>query len=91
MYMCRIFSQSFKANFDKFQKLLTKIQDTSIVQSTVWWLTPKYLHFELKIIEIAACFAAALFNEGYASILKVMHALQLEMGIYAKNFAHNSD
>ena len=60
--------------------------------STVWrGLTLKHLHCGLKIIEIAAYLAAGLFKEGYASILKVIHALQLEIKMHAKNFADNSD
>ncbi|CAK9814870.1 hypothetical protein ANTQUA_LOCUS8255, partial [Anthophora quadrimaculata] len=59
--------------------------------STVWRLAPKHLHSGLKIIETAAYLAADLFNEGYASILQVMYALELQIGSAAKNFADNSD
>lgn len=59
--------------------------------STIWRLAPKHLNCGRKIVEIAAYLAAGLFNEGFSSILRVMQALELEIGIYAKQFADNSD
>jgi len=58
--------------------------------STVWRLAPKHLHSGLKIIEIAAFLAAGTFNEGY-SILRVMDALELQIGSLAKDFAQKRD
>ena len=59
--------------------------------STACRLIPKNLLSGLETIKIAVYLAAGLFYEGYASNLKFMHELRLEIGIYAKNFAHNSD
>ena len=45
--------------------------------STVWLLAPKHLHSGYKVIEVAAFFAAILFNEGNSALLMVMNELQI--------------
>lgn len=59
--------------------------------STVWRLAPKHLHAGLKIVEVAAFLAAALFNEGNSALLMVMNELQLVVGAQSFNFAENMD
>jgi len=59
--------------------------------STVWRLAPKHMHSGLKIIEIAAYLAAGIFNEGYASILRVMNTLRLIIDKQTKIYADNAD
>jgi len=59
--------------------------------STVWRLAPKHMHSGLKIIEIAAYLAAGTFNEGNASILRVMNILGLIIGKQTKIYADNAD
>jgi len=59
--------------------------------STVWRLAPKHMHSGLKIIEIAAYLAAGIFNEGNASILRVMNTLGLIIGKQTKIYADNAD
>ncbi|XP_018340657.1 PREDICTED: uncharacterized protein LOC108747588 [Trachymyrmex septentrionalis] len=59
--------------------------------STIWRLTPKHLHSGQKIIELLACIAAGVFNEGYNSILRLMNQLDIVVGNQALNFAKNTD
>ncbi|KYN39248.1 hypothetical protein ALC56_06381 [Trachymyrmex septentrionalis] len=59
--------------------------------STIWRLTPKHLHSGQKIIELSACIAAGVFNEGYNSILRLMNQLDIVVGNQALNFAKNTD
>ena len=59
--------------------------------STIWRLCPKHLNSGLKIIEISACIAVGIFNEGYNSILKMMNELNITVGTYCKVFAENTD
>ncbi|XP_053995806.1 uncharacterized protein LOC128885665 [Hylaeus anthracinus] len=59
--------------------------------STVWRLAPKHLNSGLKMIEIAAFIAASIFNEGYSSILRIMNALQINVGQQSKFFADTHD
>ncbi|XP_031841174.2 uncharacterized protein LOC116430767 [Nomia melanderi] len=58
---------------------------------TVWRFAPKHLHLGIKIIEIAAYLAAGLFNEGYASVLRTMSALNIVIGKQAKTYADKID
>lgn len=59
--------------------------------ATVWRLAPKHLHCGQKIIEIASCIAAGVFNDGLASILRIMNKLDIVVGTQALNFAKNAD
>ncbi|XP_053976796.1 uncharacterized protein LOC128875324 [Hylaeus volcanicus] len=59
--------------------------------STVWRLAPKHLNSGIKIIEIAAFIAASIFNEGYSSILRIMNALEINVGQQSKFFADTHD
>lgn len=57
--------------------------------STVWRLAPKHLHAGLKIVEIAAFLATALFNEGNSALLMLMNELELVVSSQSFNFAGN--
>jgi len=59
--------------------------------ATVWRLTPKHLHSGLKIVEIAAYIAAAIFNEGYTAVLQIMVELELVIGSQSKKYAKEVD
>ena len=59
--------------------------------ATLWWLSPKHLHSGLKNIKMSAYIAAAIFNEGYISILRVMNKLNIIVGTYSKVSAENTD
>jgi len=57
----------------------------------IWRLAPKHLHCGSKTIEIAAYLAAAIFNEGFFPIFKIMETMGIIIGQQSKSFAefHN--
>ena len=51
----------------------------------------KHLHSGTRTVKIAAYIANALFNEGYAAILKTMDVLEIKMGPQCKQYADSYD
>lgn len=46
----------------------------------IWKFAPKHLHCGKETVEIAACLAVVLFNEGYSGIMSIMSDLQISIG-----------
>ncbi|XP_058789761.1 uncharacterized protein LOC131663386 [Phymastichus coffea] len=59
--------------------------------STVWRMTPKYLHSGIKIVKIATYIAGGMFNEGYSTILQTMQILDLKIGQQCMNCSRQAD
>lgn len=59
--------------------------------STIWKLCPKHLHSSTKSIETCSFIAAAVFNEGYSNILKIMKVLELTIGVECRAFDEEID
>ena len=51
----------------------------------------KHLHSVIIIVKIAAYIATVLFNEGYATILKIMDFLEIKSGPQCKRYADSYD
>nr|XP_012218899.1 PREDICTED: uncharacterized protein LOC105670133 [Linepithema humile] len=59
---------------------------TESFNATVWRLAPKHLPCDSQTIEIAARLAAAIFNEGYYPVLKIMETMGIVIGQQCKIF-----
>ena len=59
--------------------------------SCVWQLAPKHIFCGRKVLEIAVWIAASTFNEGFASILKMMEVMGVQIGSGAATFARMQD
>ena len=49
------------------------------------------LHSDIRTVKIAAYIANALFNKGYAAILKIMDSLEIKTGPQCKQHADSYD
>ena len=52
---------------------------------------PKHTLYGAKTIEIAAFFTACIFKEGFSLILKIIDAMDVQIGVYAEKFAATRD
>lgn len=59
--------------------------------ATVWRLAPKHLHCGMQVIEISAFIAACLFNEGRATLLRIMDAMEMSVGSEACRYSATAD
>lgn len=59
--------------------------------SCVWQLAPKHIFCGRKVLELAVWIAASTFNEGFASILKMMEVMGVQIGPGAATFARVQD
>lgn len=57
----------------------------------IWKISPKIVPCGSKVVEIAAYFAAATYNEGTTSLLHIMSALGLSLGTAAHDYAQKED
>lgn len=57
----------------------------------VWHLAPKHLFAGKKIVDIATYISACIFNEGFASLLKIMETMGITIGPQAEQLARNRD
>lgn len=57
----------------------------------VWSIAPKHLFCGHETVEIATHLAACIFNEGFATILKVMEIMEIKIGRTALIYAEKRD
>ena len=57
----------------------------------IWSIAPKKLSGSFTIVDIAAKVAACLFNEGNYALLKILDALEIDLGPSAHAWAAESD
>ena len=61
------------------------------LNALIWRFTPEHLNSGSKIVETAAYLAGCIFNDGHASIIKLMFGLQLVIGRESVAFAEECD
>lgn len=59
--------------------------------ATVWNLAPKSYSSGKKILDIATDIAVCNFNDGLISVLRIIKALEMEIGLQAYNFCIEAD
>lgn len=57
----------------------------------VWRLAPKHLHSSTQTINSVTAISACLFNEGNSSLLKILNAMGISVGLGAVQFAQTFD
>jgi len=50
------------------------------INALIWSFAPKRVFSGAKTVEIASYLAASIFNEGYESLLKMMHVMNITIG-----------
>ncbi|CAH2083321.1 unnamed protein product [Euphydryas editha] len=59
--------------------------------ATVWKLAPKSYSSGKKVLNVATDIEVCCFNDGLTSILKIMKALQMDIGVHSYNFCLETD
>lgn len=54
-------------------------------------MAPKHIFCGAKIVEIATKIAACIFNDGFATVLKIMEVLNIKIGESALKFGEKRD
>lgn len=59
--------------------------------ATVWNLAPKSYSSGKKVLNVATDIAVCTFNDGLTNILRIMKALEMDIGLQAYNFCLEAD
>lgn len=59
--------------------------------NVIWRIAPKVMHSGTKIVQIAACVATCIYNEGASSLLQIMQAMNIAAGPNAHQYATAED
>jgi len=54
-------------------------------------IAPKVMHSGAKIVQIAACIATCIYNEGALSLLQIMQAMDIAVGPNAHRYVAEED
>ncbi|XP_032682124.1 uncharacterized protein LOC116849269 [Odontomachus brunneus] len=66
-------------------------QNNECFNSLIWSFAPKHIFCTRKTIEIASFLAACIFNEGFNSVLRIMEAMGIKIGMNASIMATRED
>ncbi|KMQ93370.1 hypothetical protein RF55_6534 [Lasius niger] len=61
------------------------------LNSLIWTFAPKHLYSGVTTVQIATHFTVCIFNEGFKSILKIMHVMGIKIGPEVFSFVCGRD
>lgn len=61
------------------------------VNSVIWKFCPKVKHHGLTVVNTATAVAVCIFNDGTTSLGEILKELQIEVGVFSRNFFEQKD